>query len=214
MRKILGIFCIILLSVQLVACGKTDDVANDYNEDVDAVISSIEEMNSYSDAVLTTSISVWNEVGVDYFAIDFVIMKELSSVEEVGQTPDNRVFAGDLQDLLGITAKMSTSETPMEYGERTGLYQKVYDFCETFQGNYANIERIKSTLQDDVKEFKNKYEEEYPEVVDVMLEYYYASDAYAELALEPVGSLLTYSSDKKNCEQEISELKTKLEMEK
>lgn len=215
MRKIIGLYCVIFLCIQLVGCGKTNDnVVDSYDEDVDLIISSIEEMNSYSDAILTTSISVWNEVGVDYFAIDFVIMKSLSSEEEVGQTPDNRVFAGSLQKFLGVTDKMSTSETPVEYGERTGLYKKVYDLCKTFQGYYTNLEKIKSNLKNSVKEFKNKYKEEYPDVVDVLLEYYYASNSYAELALEPVGSLITYSSDKKSYEQEIFELKTKLEMEK
>ena len=217
MKKLFIVLLALLCVCNICACNNNEKekLLKEYDKDYELLMDDINELSECCKFVSGDILEVWYVVGVDNLATSFEIMMTIESAEALGKTPDTRVFAGDMYDIFGYDlSDMSIYETVMDYGMRTGYYQDVFDYCVVFREKYKEMVTLDESIEKKIKNFKDKYTGLDEKEMDAIIDYYLKVNSFVDFSLEPSGSLLDYSSDIQSYEKDLSELKTKAELNK
>ncbi len=216
MKKALLVF--LVFSLLAMGCDSTlrESDFSSFQNDLSSVLGSISNVNDKSDKVYNIVYEVWDNNGPDYVINDLALMYSLEDADSLAETSSSRLFSGRIEEILGINM-MDTIydyETPMDWGKRTGAFDRVFEYCQVYKTQYDELYGAKITLESQVKNFKKDYESNQQIITELVSDLYVKTCSYADLVLNPTGSLITYTSDINDIKSEIKELKSKIELEK
>lgn len=193
-------------------CSEKED---GYSQAYDDLFNILEKMNASSDEVCEMTYYFVDDAGASAGMSYMAAALTVQSAEDVGKTPDNRCMAGSLYGYLGIDdSDMLTYETVMDYGMRTGSYEKVYNKCTEIQENYNYLVNTKDTIEQQMLDFKEQYGEKHKDGVDSLKEYYLETVSYADFALEPSGTVGEYSSTCSEFQNNVEKTKSSAKIDK
>ena len=150
-RKHKEIFSLILITVvmfALVGCSSKENSLEEesYSKEFDDLLNVLNKMNKSSDGVCEMTYYFISEDGASDGMAYLAAALTVTSAEDVGKTPDSRCMASSMYNYLGIDdSDMSSSENVMEYGMRTGSYERVYEKCSEIQEQYRYL--VKTSIR-------------------------------------------------------------------
>lgn len=168
---------------------------SDYKSMYTSCINIIDEMNDNSETVTSMVSSIWQEAGPSK------ISETLASM--LLATSENSSIANSyyIQKAFDISSYSSSKA-------------EVYKYAKKYQEAYTQITTKQKTVEEKLKELKEKHNKEHESEIQTLLDYFSKSRSYAQLALEPSGSLMNYNNSKSTLKSEVTELKQKAEFNK
>ncbi|MBQ9934657.1 MAG: hypothetical protein IJO70_02320 [Lachnospiraceae bacterium] len=206
-RKSYIALIILVLLFSLSACGKDKEkeVADTYSEDFDKLYSDIGELKTHSDTVSGIVTYTWEEAGPDK------TKRELSNLIAFDtSTPETSM---DYCDIAYFIEGNTTID--YRFGEFTAADKaKVDAIVIEYQTSYNELSSLDAAILSELKEFKNKHNEKHPEGVSALTDYYTETSSYANLALNPTGSLMDYMDNVSTFKTSIDSLKKAADLAK
>lgn len=187
MRK--SVLILFVLSFVLVGCGKMANSANDYNQDLNSLVTKIESNALTAGEMLIVYSTVWDWSG------NFILPSDLQKLIEIEKSEIEKYFGlftdTDYGEGLSLTIDEAVNGVKLYYSDMGKI--------EELQTNSENI----SNKLKELKEPPQEYQEYYNNVMDL----YLLHEKYIEMAINPSGSLIEYN---KNANELASDIKNKM----
>jgi hypothetical protein len=162
-----------------------DTFADDYTE----IVNEVEDLNTYTSAIVESMYSIWDAVGADAF---LTCIRTILTIDET-TTVDN--IDSSIMKLAAYAI------FPDEYPGGKGIslsdteeVQEVIDVASAFSSVFYSLDDLDDELTADLKEFKAKYTESHPDEVENLSDWCLESSLYVDFAQNPSGSLVEYRS--------------------
>lgn len=203
MKRIVLIL-IIGMSILLCACGeeKKESV------NTDAIMSLLEDTNKRCDQVNDLVVVSWETVGPQKVLSCLDLMQSVTSVDNLKEQQhlvgwgSDWFYVGDIAEKLGFDVR---SDRKLY----SSSIESFYEICKNYRDNCSKSTENLNKVEKEMKSIKSKDKEAYKNIKD----YYLKTKAYADVVLNPSGSLTEYSSKVKEFQQDIKELKEEAELE-
>ena len=166
----------------------------DFSSDFDLVLEEITKLGDNADLVASINTVVWQAAG-----------------------PSDAMSA--LATLLDIAMKGTTEGTHYwmyddEFYEAFGSYREsvIKSYAKKYYDAYTAVSENVDLVKGYVKELKDTYPDK-GSAIDALKAYYIKASAYADFAINPSGTLLSYHSNHETFKKEMNELKIDAEFE-
>ena len=201
MKKLLSILLVFILCFSLASCVNKDA---EFKTAYTGIYAELQNLNESCDKLTGTIYKIWNVVGVDNVMGTLTYMLQVNSDFDTywnnETTSTNRYYecllAKEYGWLNNSTYGISFSADAKEF----------HALCMDLQATYSSIATTNEGLSDKMKELYSEYSEDYKNEYDLINELYLEVSIYAEFALNPSGSLNSYSTEMNEMQQEISKL--------
>ena len=170
-------------------------------------MSLLEDTNKRCDQVNDLVVVSWETVGSQKVLSCLDLMQSVTSVDDI-KVEQNLIgwgsdwyYVSDIAEELGfdvVGKKLYSSSI-----------ESFYKICKNYRDNCSKSTENLNKVEKEMKSIKSKDKEAYKNIKD----YYLKTKAYADVVLNPSGSLTEYSSKIKEFQQDIKELKEEAELE-
>lgn len=174
-----------------------------FEAEYDLMVSLMSFLNVNTDYVASGVITVWDNVGASkfwtYYNVIFFFDDENKTLDEYSAEYGQSLFASLWCAGSGLCpSKISGSKIKDEAG--------VIKVCATYNLAYDNVEQAVPVIQERIGRMNDDYADDYSAKMSALYSWWTESYLYAELAMNPEGSLATYTSAIKTFQNNIDRL--------
>jgi hypothetical protein len=181
-----------------------------FEAEYDLLVSLMSFLNVNTDYVASGVITVWDNVGASkfwtYYNVIFFFDDENKTLDEYSAEYGQSLFASLWCAGSGLCpSKISGSKIKDEAG--------VIKVCATYNLAYDNVEQAVELIQERVARLNSEHADDYPTKMAALYDWWMESYLYAQLAMNPEGSLASYTSSVKTYQNNIDRLSMNAEMQ-
>lgn len=204
----------IVIGISLCGCNQTvtdsSSVSNEemnYDTEFDKIMESIDDMNVNSEYICDLILTMWQSVDTDTLTGCIYTLKNLKS------TDDDEFYSSSGPNPMNVATALDLHKLSPSY-DSPKVRSAIYDYAVKFQEATKNVSEAKNDLKEQIKTIKDTMGNEHENGIKALQDYYIKSSTLADFALEPSGSLITYSNSYKEIKDNITEAKNTADLAK
>lgn len=201
MKKILSLLLTVVICFSLTSCGNKEA---EFETAYTSLYEELQTLNADCDKLTGKIYEIWKIVGVDNLIGTLSYMLQIDSDFDTywdnETTSTNRYYECLLAKEYGW---LNNSSYGISFSRDA---EEFHALCMDLQATYRSISSVNDGLSDKMKELYSEYKEDYGDEYNLINNLYLEVSTYAEFALNPSGSMNSYSTEMNEMQQEISKL--------
>ena len=201
MKKFIALLMVVILGISLCACGES---SQDTKELYISEYNKITDLSQTCESICDVVIDVWEIVGADSAAACLSYMAnvpdDFEAFWDASETPMEKLWQCEIAEEYGwlhnSSFGISLNTDAMEF----------HTICKDYKNACIKAEELNNEIEADIKSLRNTYGDKFESEFGTLNELYVEVSVFVDFSLNPSGSLISYTSDYKNYEQNIDKL--------
>ncbi|MBQ6899039.1 MAG: hypothetical protein IJN70_08665 [Clostridia bacterium] len=217
MKKFFAVLLILVMLGSFVSCGgdsgtgEPDETTTVVDKDAEfkalytKLFNDLKTLNDNCDTLTDTIYDVWRIVGVDKVMDTISYMLQIDSDFSTYWNNEKMMTVTTIEWMLALEYGW-LHDGPLKGITGMNDAKEFHALCMDLQNAYNAVSKNKDTFSAEIKEMYSNYKSDYSYEYNLINSLYLEVSVYADFAIEPAGSLTSYSADKREMQAEISKL--------
>lgn len=190
MKKLISLILLLLMTLVLCSCGKNTEEM--FKADMSSIADRLELLSLNCDLAAEGTLTIWENVGAEDFWVNYRAARQLN--KDQTKSEYDSAYNEDCYPTVWCAAKgLCPNKIDSNQDMTADDMEYTIDLCVAFNNAFEYIDNNLDTLSDDLRAFRDTYEDQFPDETDVLNDWFIELSLYADFANNPSGNLNSYT---------------------